>query len=85
MATAAEIDVKGLERLKDLYGDLAQLGILTGGRIAANNGKHINVSHLLIEQFELKKNDRRGFINLIKAALSSFKTSITFFYYNSLF
>ncbi|PAV59911.1 hypothetical protein WR25_12511 [Diploscapter pachys] len=43
MATAAEIDVKGLERLKDLYGDLAQLGILTGGRITANNGKHINV------------------------------------------
>uniref|UniRef100_A0A1I7XAL5 Uncharacterized protein n=1 Tax=Heterorhabditis bacteriophora TaxID=37862 RepID=A0A1I7XAL5_HETBA len=45
MATAAESDVHALEKLKDIYGDLAQVLIPTAGRINCS-GKLIEVTSI---------------------------------------
>ncbi|KAK6044609.1 hypothetical protein COOONC_17886 [Cooperia oncophora] len=42
-ATAAELDVRALEKLKDIYGDLAQVPTLSSGRILST-GRFIQVS-----------------------------------------
>ncbi|VDO78548.1 unnamed protein product [Haemonchus placei] len=44
-ATAAELDVRALEKLKDIYGDLAQVPTFSAGRIQST-GKLIQVSSI---------------------------------------
>lgn len=45
MATSAtESDIRGLEKLKDIYGDLCQIATPSAGRINTN-GNYIEVSN----------------------------------------